>query len=53
MDISTFETFHTAIAAKLMRELLSGIPDTLTCIARPVMAGSAATGCRARAPAPV
>lgn len=53
MDISTFETFHTAIAAKLMRELLSGLPGNLPCVRRGVMAGSAATGCRARAPAPV
>jgi hypothetical protein len=46
MDVGSFETFHTAIAAKLMRELLSGIPANLTCVARTVMARSAPEDCR-------
>ena len=46
MDVSTFENFHTAIATKLMRELLSGIPDDLTCVTRAVMAGSPESACR-------
>lgn len=46
MDVSTFENFHTAIATKLMRELLSGIPEDLTCVTRAVMAGSPPSRCR-------
>jgi hypothetical protein len=46
MNVSTFENFHTAIATKLMRELLSGIPEDLTCVTRAVMAGSPPSRCR-------
>jgi hypothetical protein len=47
MDVGSFEAFHTAIATKLMRELLSGIPANLTCVARVVMARSGPADCRA------
>jgi hypothetical protein len=46
MDVGSFESFHTAIATKLLRELLSGIPENLTCVARAVMARSARMNCR-------
>ena len=46
MDVGSFEAFHTAIATKLMRELLSGIPANLTCVARAAMAQAATADCR-------
>lgn len=46
MDVGSFESFHTAIAAKLLRELLSAVPENLTCVARAVMARSARMNCR-------
>ena len=46
MDVGSFDAFHTAIATKLLRELLSGTPDNLTCVVRAVMARSAGMDCR-------
>lgn len=46
MDVSTFENFHTAIAAKLMRELLSGTPASPTCVAQAALANLVQAECR-------